>query len=526
MNDPKDDNKVNIFSRRLLLSRTATVTAGLIILPESLIRSKGRVATNNMSHEHLPDNQKNKKNFLDDNFLLHSKTAEMLYHEHAKDLPIIDYHCHLPPDEIATNKQFDNLTQIWLAGDHYKMRAMRANGVNEKYITGNASDPEKFLKWAETVPYLLRSPLYHWTHLELRRYFGIDKILNASTAKEIYDEATDLLQSADYSVQNLIKNKNVNIICTTDDPIDDLRHHKEIINQGYPVKVLPTWRPDKAMAAENPKDYNNYLDRLSEVSSITISTYQDLILALKKRQEFFKSLGCKLSDHGIETFYAEEYSEPEINSIFAKVRSGNQLTESELLKLKSALLLQFAEMNHESGWTQQFHIGAIRNNNKRMYRLLGSDKGYDSIGDLEIARAMSKLFDRLEQKERLTRTIIYNLNPRDNELMVTMIGNFNDGITPGKMQYGSAWWFLDQKDGMEKQMNALSDLGLLGRFVGMVTDSRSFLSYPRHEYFRRILCNLIATDVENGEVPADIEWLGKMVEGICYYNAKEYFKFY
>jgi len=465
------------------------------------------------------------KAFMDENFLLQSKTAEKLYHEHARDLPIIDYHCHIPPDEIASNRQFENLTKIWLDGDHYKWRAMRANGINEKYITGNAPDPEKFQKWGETVPYTLRNPLYHWTHLELRRYFGISRILDSGSAKEIYQEATAMLQTEEFRVQNLIKKRNVEVICTTDDPIDDLRFHKDIRKQSFTVKVLPAWRPDKSMAAENPDDYNKYLDKLSSASDMIISNYQDLINALKKRQEFFNSMGCKLSDHGIETFYAEDYTQKEINAIFSKIRSGKALNGTELLKLKSALLMHLAEMDHDFGWTQQFHIGAIRNNNKRMHQLLGPDKGYDSIGDFEIARAMSKLFNNLEQKEKLAKTIVYNLNPRDNELLVTMIGNFNDGTIPGKMQYGSGWWFLDQKDGMEKQMNALSNLGLLRRFVGMLTDSRSFLSYPRHEYFRRILCNLIGTDVENGELPADMDMLGKMVEGICYYNAKEFFKF-
>jgi len=465
------------------------------------------------------------RTFLDENFLLNNPTAEILYHEHAKEMPIIDYHCHLPPDEIASNRGFENLTKIWLDGDHYKWRLLRANGIDEKYITGNAPDFEKFMKWAETVPYTIRNPMYHWTHLELRRYFGIEKLLDGSTAKEIYDRATDLLQTDEYRVQNLIKNKNVEIICTTDDPVDSLNAHREIREQEFPVKVLPAWRPDKLLSAENPDIYNKYLDRLSEASVIDISVYDDLIQALYKRQEFFNSQGCRLSDHGLETFFAEDFTENEIKGSFKKVRSGKQLSESELKKLRSALLIQFAEMDHEFDWTQQFHVSAIRNNNKRMYELLGPDKGYDSISDLPLAQSMSKFFDRLEQKKKLTRTIIYNLNPRDNEMIVSMAGNFNDGVTPGKMQYGSGWWFLDQKDGMTRQMNTLSNLGLLRRFVGMLTDSRSFLSYPRHEYFRRILCNLIGTDVENGEIPNDLELLGKMVEEICYYNAREYFRF-
>ena len=523
MNDHNDDLKENKVSRRKLLSGTAALAAGIMILPGRLFNPKGLSAEGYRINESVSNKQG--KEFLDDNFLLQNRTAEMLYHGHARDLPIIDYHCHLPPDEIAGDRQFENLSQAWLEGDHYKMRAMRANGVREKYITGDAPDNEKFMKWAATIPYTLRNPLYHWTHLELRRYFGIEGILKPSTAMNIYKEASTLLRTPEYSVRNLIKNKNVEVICTTDDPADNLRHHQKIRDLGYSVKILPAWRPDKAMAAGNPEVYNTYLDRLSEASGVSISSYHDLLQALQRRQEFFSSMGCKLSDHGIETFYAEDYTENEISSIFTKVRSGKQLSGSELLKLRSALLLHLTEKNHEFGWTQQFHIGALRDNNTRMIRLLGPDKGYDSIGDFEVGKAMSKLLDRLEMKEKLTRTIVYNLNPRDNELIVTMVGNFNDGITPGKMQYGSAWWFLDQKDGMEKQLNALSNLGLLGRFVGMLTDSRSFLSYPRHEYFRRILCNLIGKDVENGELPSDIEWLGKMVEGICYYNAKEYFNF-
>ncbi|PKQ45397.1 glucuronate isomerase [Confluentibacter flavum] len=458
-------------------------------------------------------------------FLLHNQAAKTLYHEYAKKMPIIDFHCHLSPFEIATNRKFNNLTELWLEGDHYKMRAMRANGVDENFITGNASDFEKFVKWAETVPYTLMNPLYHWTHLELKRYFGIDTILNPSTAKEIYNEATSLLQTEEYRAKHLIKKMNVEIVCTTDDPIDDLKYHKQIVDQGYSVKVLPAWRPDKAMAAENPEEYNTYLDKLSKVSGIDISGYENLLKALKIRQTFFNSMGCKLSDHGIENFYTEKYTNKEINDIFNKIRTGNHPTELELLKFKSALFYQFAVMNHDFGWTQQFHVGAIRNNNTRMLKLIGTDKGYDSIGGFDIAKGMSIFLNRLELNEKLTKTIVYNINPSDNELMATMVGNFNDGLIPGKMQFGSAWWFNDQKDGMQAQVKALSNMGLLGRFVGMTTDSRSFLSYTRHEYFRRILCNLIGTDIENGELPADMKMLGEMIEGICYYNAKRYFEF-
>jgi glucuronate isomerase len=465
------------------------------------------------------------KTFLEDNFLLQNKTAEILYHDYAKDLPIIDYHCHLPPDEIAEDKKFANLTKIWLDGDHYKWRAMRANGINENFITGAASDKEKFLKWAETVPYTMRNPLYHWTHLELRRYFGVNEILNPDTADTVYEKITEMLGTDSYSVRNLMLKMNVEVVCTTDDPIDSLEHHRKISDDNFAVKVLPTWRPDKAMAVENPKAYNEYLDKLAVVSGIDIKTYKDLLYALKVRQDYFESLGCRISDHGIETIYAEDFTEQEIESAFTSIRRGISMSPLEILKFKSALLIRFAEMDHEKGWTQQFHIGALRNNNTRKFKELGPDKGYDSIGDFEVGKAMSKFLDTLERKSQLTKTILYNLNPRDNELLATMAGNFNDGIIPGKIQFGSGWWFLDQKDGMEKQMNALSSLGLLSRFVGMLTDSRSFLSYPRHEYFRRILCNLYGQDVENGELPNDIPWIGKTVQNICYFNARDYFGF-
>ncbi len=466
------------------------------------------------------------KKFLGDNFLLETKTAKMLYHEHAKDMPIIDYHCHLPPDEIADDKQFENLTQIWLKGDHYKWRAMRANGIPEEFITGDRTDFEKFQKWAETVPFTLRNPLYHWTHLELKRPFGITKILNGDTAKEIYDETVTMLNRAEYSTRNILRKMNVEVVCTTDDPVDSLEHHKKVKEDGFEIKMLPAWRPDKAMAVENTNKYKLYIDRLAEVAGMDINSFTHLIEALQKRHDFFHENGCRLSDHGIETMYASAYSQKELEEIFTKVRSGKKLTSEEILKFKSGMLIVFAMMDHEKGWTQQFHIGAIRNNNSRMLELLGPDTGFDSIGDFEVARPMSKFFDRLEQMEKLTKTIVYNLNPRDNELIASMLYNFNDGSTPGKMQFGSSWWFLDQKNGMEKQMNDLSLLGLLSHFVGMLTDSRSFLSFPRHEYFRRILCNLLGNDVENGLIPNDMELIGKMVENICYYNARQYFGFY
>ncbi len=469
--------------------------------------------------------EKYERHFLDDNFLLYNKPAEYLYHEYAEKLPIIDFHNHLPPDEIASNKQFDNITQIWLTGDHYKMRAMRANGVNESFITGDSPDYEKFLKWAETVPFTLKNPLYHWTHLELKRYFGIEKLLSPVTAKKIYEETSALLRTEKFRVKNLLSDKNIEVICTTDDPADDLIFHTKILSQNYPFHVLPAWRPDKVMAVENSVNFNVYIERLSKAADINISRFQDLLIALNKRQEFFRTMGCKLSDHGLSTFFTEKYTEGEINTIFNKIRSGKELDNLEISKYKSAILIHLAEMNHYFGWVQQFHLGALRNNNTRMFNLVGPDKGFDSIGDFPVAQSMSSFFDSLDSKGKLTKTIVYNLNTADTEIIITMLGNFYDGILPGKMQYGSAWWFHDQKDGIERQINSLSNYGMLGRFVGMLTDSRSFLSFPRHEYFRRILCNLIGTDVENGELPNDMEWLGKIVQGICYKNAKEYFNF-
>jgi len=462
---------------------------------------------------------------MDENFLLQTKTAQDLYHKHAAKMPIFDYHCHINPQEIAEDKQFENITQIWLYGDHYKWRGMRTNGVEEKYCTGDASDWEKFEKWAETVPHTLRNPLFHWTHLELKKFFGIEKILSPETAKEIWDECNAKLQTPEYSVRNIIRMANVNTICTTDDPIDSLEYHRQIKEDGFEVDVLPAWRPDKAMAVENKATYNAYLDKLAEASGIGIRTFDDLMKALDNRHQFFHDNGCRLSDHGLETIIAEDYTENEINVIFSKIRGGSDLTPLEILKFKSCMLYKFGIMDHSRGWTQQFHIGALRNNNTRLFKDLGPDTGFDSIGDFEIARPLSKLLDRLDMNNQLSKTIIYNLNPRDNYLIGTMIGNFQDGSVPGKIQFGSGWWFLDQKESMEQQMNALSNLGLLSRFVGMLTDSRSFLSYTRHEYFRRTLCNLLGNDVENGEIPNDMELLGTMVENICFNNAREYFNF-
>ncbi|MDF9829111.1 glucuronate isomerase [Parabacteroides sp. PF5-6] len=467
------------------------------------------------------------KAFMDKDFLLTNAAAQELYHNHAARMPIIDYHCHLIPQMVADDHRFRSLTEIWLGGDHYKWRAMRTNGIDENYITGeNTTDWEKFEKWAETVPYTMRNPLYHWTHLELKTAFGIEKILSPRTAREIYDECNEKLQQPEYSARGMMRRYNVEVVCTTDDPVDSLAYHKQTRESGFEVKMLPTWRPDKAMAVEVPAAFRTYMETLAEASGTTISTFDDMINALRNRHDFFASYGCRLSDHGIEEFYAEDYTEAEIRAIFNKVYGGTPLSREEILKFKSAMLVIFGEMDWEKGWTQQFHYGAIRNNNTRMFNRLGADTGFDSIGEFNTAKAMSKFLDRLNSNGKLTQTILYNLNPCANEVIATMLGNFQDGSRPGKIQFGSGWWFLDQKDGMERQMNALSLLGLLSRFVGMLTDSRSFLSYPRHEYFRRTLCNLLGSDLTNGELPAsEMAFIGQMVENISYNNAKEYFLF-
>ncbi len=469
----------------------------------------------------------NMKSFIHTDFLLQTEFAKQLYHEHAAKQPIIDYHCHLDPEYIARDHSFDNLSQIWLEGDHYKWRAMRTNGIAERYCTGNeATDWEKFEKWAETVPYTLRNPLYHWTHLELKTAFGVDKLLNPSTAKEIYDECTNKLRTPEYAARGLMRKFRVEVVCTTDDPADSLEHHIALKEEGFEIKVLPTWRPDKAMAVEKPAAYRAYVEKLSEVSGVTIGKFDDLIEALRVRHDFFGSVGCKLSDHGIEEFYAEPYTHAEINRIFDKVYIGNELSKEEVLKFKSAMLYEGAVMDWEKGWTQQFHYGAIRNNNTRLLKQVGPDTGFDSIGDFNAAKSMSRFLDRLDKDNKLAKTIIYNLNPKDNDMVAAMIGNFQDGSIAGKMQFGSGWWFLDQKTGMEAQMNSLSNLGLLSRFVGMLTDSRSFLSYPRHDYFRRILCNLVGNDLEQGLLPSsEISFIGEMIENISYKNAKHFFNF-
>lgn len=461
--------------------------------------------------------------FIDENFLLTGKTAQELYHGFAKDMPVIDYHCHLPPDQIAGDRVFGNLTEAWLHGDHYKWRAMRTNGVAEIYCTGAATDQDKFGKWAETVPYTLRNPLYHWTHLELQRYFGICDLLSPATAEKIYRECNEKLQTPDYSVRSLLKKMKVEVVCTTDDPVDSLEHHQKIRSEGLGLKVLPAFRPDKAMFTDDAAAFNKYADQLGEVSGINIGNYDQYLEALKKRHDYFAENGCSVSDHGLDKLSIEEYTGSEIGNIFRKLRSGITPDLTERRKFKSALLQEMAVWDWEKGWVQQFHLGAMRNNNSRAFRNLGPDTGWDSIGDYTQGTALSKFLDRLDTQNRLAKTILYNLNPADNELMASMAGNFNDGSVAGKVQYGSAWWFLDQKDGMIKQLNALSNLGLLSRFVGMLTDSRSFLSYPRHEYFRRILCQLFGEEIDRGELPDDTAWIGKIIQDICYYNAKNYF---
>ncbi len=464
---------------------------------------------------------------LTENFLLDTQAAVTLYHRYAKDLPVIDYHCHLPPQQIAQNHRFRNLTDIWLGGDHYKWRLMRTNGIDEKYITGDASDWEKFEKWAQTVPRTLRNPMYHWTHLELNRPFGIsDRLLNPQTAKSIWDECNAKLATPEFFARGLMKQMNVVLVCTTDDPVDTLEYHQAIADDpSFDIQVLPTWRPDKGMAVESPATFNAWVDKLAERANVDVKDFTSYLDAIRIRHDFFHRMGCRLSDHGIETVYAEDYTDNEIAAIFNKIRGGKNLNGDEIIKFKSAMLYHFAIMDHERDWTQQIHYGAMRNNNTRMFKILGPDTGFDSIGDCPVAKPLSRFLDRLDYTNQLPKTILYNLNPRDNELIATMLGNFQGPGVPGKIQFGSGWWFLDQLDGMTRQIEALSQLGMLSAFVGMLTDSRSFLSYTRHEYFRRLLCSILGRDMERGLVPNNMDMIGQMVADISYHNAARYFGF-
>ncbi|TVQ38716.1 MAG: glucuronate isomerase [Spirochaetaceae bacterium] len=465
------------------------------------------------------------KQFLGYDFLLGSETARRLYAEHAEPMPIYDYHCHIPPDRIADNHQFANITEIWLAGDHYKWRAMRANGVPERLITGDAPDHQKFQAWAETVPCTIGNPLYHWTHLELRKPFGIfDALLDGSTAARVWEQTNTMLARPEFSTNGILRQMNVRFICTTDDPADDLEHHRAIAeNPSISTRVVPGFRPDKALAIESPVAWRSYLERLGNAAGVSIDSLEDLKQALRQRIDYFHSLGSRISDHALTLPIARPHSESEIRSVFKRALGGTAPDCEAAEKFRTHMLLFLGSVYHELDWAFQLHIGALRNVNSRMLKVLGPDTGYDSMADGEVAAPLGRLLDMLDQTGRLPRTVLYNLNPRDNELIATMIGNFQDGSVPGRMQFGSGWWFNDQKDGMQRQMTVLANMGLLSRFIGMLTDSRSFLSYPRHEYFRRILCDLIGGWVENGEAPNDMTLLGRMVEDICWNNAVSYF---
>lgn len=465
-----------------------------------------------------------KNTFITDTFLLENKYAEQLYFDYAEKQPIIDYHNHLIPRSISENQRFDNISQVWISGDHYKWRAMRAMGVDERYITGDADDREKFMAWAKTVPHTLRNPLYHWTHLELKRYFGIDEPLNGESAARIYDQVNLQLQLSENSCRGLLKKMNVEVLCTTEDPIDTLEHHIQLAASDTELKMSTAFRPDKSILI-GAEGFVSYMGELSEASGIEIDSFQGLCDALLRRMEHFHRHGCRLSDHGLNRMPHAEHTGAEVARIFAKRLKGAALEGAEEEKFQTALLLFLCENYHRLGWVQQFHLGALRNSNSRMSRTLGLDTGWDSVGDYPQARTLSGFLDALDSRRSLARTILYNLNPADNAVFATMAGNFNDGSLKGKMQWGSGWWYLDQRDGITEQLDTLSNMGLLGTFVGMLTDSRSFLSFPRHEYFRRVLCNLLGAEMARGELPGDMDLVGGMVSDICYHNAKEYFNF-
>jgi glucuronate isomerase len=465
------------------------------------------------------------KQFLDENFLLENRAAEQLYHGYAREMPIIDYHNHLSPQLIAEDRCFENLTQAWLNGDHYKWRGMRWNGVDEKYCTGDAGDWEKFEQWAAAVPYMIRNPLFHWTHLELQRYFGIKEVLNPSNARKIYEECGEKLRSRAYSVRNLLRMMKVEVVCTTDDPTDDLRYHQCIAKSDFEIRVFPSFRPDKAMAVDHVGAFNDYVDKLEAVTGKSAHHYKNFLAILKERHDFFDTMGCRATDHGLNEMYGEDYTDEEIREIYGKLRNGETVFEIEKRKFKTAVLQMIAVWNHEKNWVQQYHLGPLRNNNTRMMNKLGPDTGWDSMGSSVNIRELGKFLDRLDQNNTLAKTVLYSINPYDNEMLTTMAGNFNDGSYPGKVQCGAPWWFNDQKNGIIQHLDAISNMGLLSRFLGMLTDSRSFLSFPRHEYFRRILCNVLGKEMESGELPRDEKWIGQMVQDICYNNTKRFFGF-
>lgn len=461
---------------------------------------------------------------ISENFLLGNETARHLYREYAEKMAIFDYHSHLPVRDIAENRRFENITQLWLAGDHYKWRAMRALGIEERLITGDAPDDEKFLAWAQTLPKTVRNPLYHWSYLELSRYFGINNtLLNGGSARRIYDRVNELLRTEEFSVRNLLVKMKVRVLCTTDDPTDDLGCHQRLQKEGFNIKVLPAFRPDRAMAVEDPKFFNDWVNKLEGAADIYIKDFDSFLAAIVKRHDYFHETGCRLSDHGLETAYAEPFTEYELKRYFLKLRQGEGLAPEEAKKFKSALMVEFARLNAERGWVLQLHLGAMRNVHTKMYQTIGPDTGYDAIGDWEIARSLARYLDRLASANCLPKTILYNMNPKDNEVLVTLAGSFQDASLPGKIQFGPAWWFLDQKKGMTEQLDTLASMGLLSQFIGMTTDSRSFLSYPRHEYFRRLLCQILGAEKEAGEIFEDVDDIGRLVEDICYHNARRYF---
>jgi len=460
--------------------------------------------------------------FIHDDFLLSTKAARKLYHKYAENEPIFDYHCHISPKDIAENRQFNNLFEIWLEGDHYKWRAMRSNGVAERFCTGGASPAEKFNAWAGTVPHTIRNPLYHWTHLELKRFFAIDTLLSEKTAARIWKQANAQLTTTGLSTQGILKKLNVKVVCSTDDPADDLAYHRAFAKQGHPCKMLPAFRPDKALTVNAPAIFNKWVAQLGAAANTEVSNFSTFLAALEKRHDYFHAHGCRLSDHGMNHCFADFCSEKTAAAIFDKARKGEEVSPHEHSQFASFVMLFFGHLDAKRGWTKQLHLGALRNNNLRLLTQLGPDTGFDSIGDCPQACALSAYLNRLDSENQLPKTVIYNLNPADNYVFASMIGNFQDGTIPGKIQYGSGWWFLDQREGMEWQLNALSQLGLLSRFIGMITDSRSFMSYPRHEYFRRTLCNLIGRDIKLGLIPDDEKLVGQMIKNICYTNAKDY----